>query len=286
MQDLPPVVVFHRNCLDGRASAAVIKRAEKGKGIYQPLQYGNKLRHSVLGRRVYILDFALDEDEMRRIKNEASEVRWYDHHQTNLTMQERLGWGTLDTTECGASLTWKMEYPDEPLPEVLQYVKDKDLWTWELPNSREITAGLFATYSDRNFTGLLDADLERMRRKGIPILRALDERVSKTVGHGVTVEEPYGLRGVKALVINAQIDHNDVGALANKPVSEGGKGMDMAIMFFLRSDGRWVHVLRSPTVDCGRIATNRGGGGHPAAASYVADSPFPYSDDCLDWPGP
>lgn len=284
MQELPPVVVFHRNCLDGRAAAAVARRFEQGKGIYQPLQYGNKLRHPVIGRRVYILDFALDEDEMRRLAREASEVRWYDHHASNADLHAALGWGELDTSECGATLTWKMLYPDEPLPEVLAYVKDKDLWTWQLPDAREITAGLFATYSDRNFSGLLDADLERMRRKGIPILRALDERVSKTIGHGVEVEEPYGLRGIRALVINAQIDHSDIGAQVTKASSEGGKGLDLAIMFFLRADGRWVHVLRSLKVDCANIASNRGGGGHPAAASYVADTPFPFSDDCLNWP--
>ena len=284
MNDLPPVIVFHRNCLDGRAAAAVARRFEKGKGTYQPLQYGNKLRHSVLGRRVYILDFALDAEEMKRIKNEASEVFWFDHHVSNTGLQENLGWGILDISECGATLTWKMLYPEEPVPDVLAYVKDKDLWTWQLPNAREITAGLFATYSDRNFAGLLDADLERMKRKGIPILRALDERVVKTIGHGVEIEEPYGLRDIRALVINAQIDHSDIGALVTKPIAEGGKGLDIAIMFFLRADGRWVHVLRSLRVDCAQIASNRGGGGHPAAASYVADMPFPFGDDCLNWP--
>ncbi|TVR09596.1 MAG: hypothetical protein EA401_12845 [Planctomycetota bacterium] len=283
---LPPVVVFHRNCLDGRASAAVVRRYEQGKGIYQPLQYGNTLRHPVLGRKVYILDFALDEEEMRRIHKEASEVVWIDHHQTNLEMHQRLGWGILDTSECGASLAWKVLYPNEDMPQVLHYVKDKDLWLWKLPDAREITAGLFATYGDRNFHSLLDADLERMRRKGIPILKALDDRVQRTIGHGVSVEEPYGLRGTTALVVNAQIDHSDIGAKVTQSKDQGGKGMDMAIMFFLRSDGRWVHVLRSPRVDCGSIASNRGGGGHPAAASYVANEPFPMSDDCLNWPLP
>ena len=77
------------------------------------------------------------------------------------------------------------------------------------------------------------------------------------------VDEPYGLRNIKALVINAQIDHNDVGALANKPVSEGGKGMDMAIMFFLRADGRWVHV-------CARQASTAAAS--PPTAVVVATS--------------
>ena len=230
--------------------------------------------------RVYILDFALDEDEMRRIKNEASEVRWYDHHKTNLEMQERLGWGTLDTSECGASLTWKMEYPDEPLPEVLQYVKDKDLWTWELPNSREITAGLFATYNDRNFTGLLDADLERMRRKGIPILRALDERVAKTVGHGVQVDEPYGLRNIKALVINAQIDHNDVGALANNLYPKAEKVWTWRSCFsFVPMAAGYMYCARQASTAAASpptavvVATQQ----QPA----TSPTPFPYSDDCL-----
>lgn len=281
---LAPVTIFHRNCLDGRAAAAVVRRYESGKGIYQPLQYGNLLRHPVLGRRVYILDLALQEEEMRRIHAEAAEVLWIDHHACNQELRERLGWGIIDCSECGATLTWRTLYPGQEMPQVLAYVKDRDLWTWQLPDARAITAGLFATYGDRNFHGLLDADLERMRRRGIPLLKALDERVAKTLGHGVRVREPYGLRDTQALVINAGFDHSEIGAKATEDSDKGGKGVDLAIMFFLRNDGRWVHVLRSTRIDCARIASNRGGGGHPNAASYVADNPFPMSDDCLDWP--
>ena len=32
--------------------------------------------------------------------------------------------------------------PDEELPAILAYVRDKDLWRWELPHSRAVAAAL------------------------------------------------------------------------------------------------------------------------------------------------
>jgi oligoribonuclease NrnB/cAMP/cGMP phosphodiesterase (DHH superfamily) len=275
---------FHRNCLDGRASAAVVHRFEQGAVDLIPYQYGQSRRHSALGRRVWVVDVALPSEEMVRLDKEASEVRWIDHHASNIDLQSQLGWGEVDTSRCGAALVWRHCFPDEELPEVLRYVEDKDLWTWRLPDARLITLGLEDSFTDRDPAPLLDADLDDMRERGRPLWEALQDRVDRAVKHGVVVHEPYGLRGYQALVVNAMNDLNEIGERAYTPKGDGGLGLDLCIAFFLRSDGRWVHSLRSATVDCARLASNRGGGGHPTAASYVADTPFPLGQDCLDWP--
>ncbi|MFW5699201.1 MAG: hypothetical protein ACOCYN_05025, partial [Planctomycetota bacterium] len=94
----------------------------------------------------------------------------------------------------------------------------------------------------------------------------------------------YGLHGVSALAVNSATHISEVGELVYTGAEDGGLGLDLAIVFFMRPDGRWVHSLRSYRVDCERIAANRGGGGHPAAACYVADEPFPASADNLGGP--
>ncbi|MHC5067179.1 MAG: hypothetical protein ACYTF0_01190 [Planctomycetota bacterium] len=280
-----PLCIFHRNCLDGRSAAAVVLRKEGRSVEFLPMTYGNDRPPPVYGRRVYILDCAYPIEIMRELEREAAELIWLDHHATNVDMHATLGFGTLDQSECGASLAWLHCYPDEPLPDVLRYVRDKDLWQWKLPHSREIAAGLESRFTDQNFAGLLDVNLDKMRRRGEPILIERRKQVRTIASKGRASRDPYGQRERKAWVVNS-LDHiSDVGEHACQRRKDGGKGCDLLIAFAMRRDGRWIHSLRSnDSIDCERIAQARGGGGHPNAASYTADTPFPSSHDCLDWP--
>ncbi|MBA3708547.1 MAG: hypothetical protein H0W83_06990 [Planctomycetes bacterium] len=268
-----PLCIYHKNCLDGSASAAVVKRKEPDCE-FLAMQYGQK-PPQVLDRVVYIVDFGLPLERMRALKAQAREVVWIDHHASHLPVRAALGWGTLDTSECGASLTWKCLFPDTPPPPVLAYIKDKDLWTWSLPGSRAIAAGLLTRFKGEQFDGLLEVDLAEMERIGIPELATLAARVAKAVTGGVAVENAYGLPGVRALVVNCNQDQNDVGDHICMPLSAGGLGYDLAILYYRKGGGRWVHSLRSgPTVDCAAIAEARGGGGHRNSACYLADDPI------------
>jgi len=280
-----PLCIFHKNCLDGRAAAAVVKRKE-GKCEFRPMAYGTGTPiPSGVGRRVYVVDFALPADDMRQLQREASELIWLDHHETSIAIQAELGFGTIDRAECGATITWRHCFPDSPLPQVLAYVRDKDLWRWELPDSKAITAGLEDRFSDTDFASLLDADLEQMRKRGEPLVNARRKQVKRSAARGVAVNDPYGLRGIRALVVNDLNNVSDLGDHICMPTERGGLGFDLAICFTMRRDGKWIHSLRSAgRVDCAAVAEHRGGGGHPNAASYVIGEPFPTSDDCLDWP--
>jgi hypothetical protein len=269
-----PLCIYHKNCLDGRGAAAVVARKEPDCE-FLAMQYGSK-RPTVLDRTVYIVDFCLPLADMRGIRAEASEVIWLDHHASQQPVFDALGWGVLDTGECGASLTWKHLFPGEPAPRVIDYIKDKDLWRWELPDSRAIAAGLEASFPKDVFQGLLDADLARMAELGRPLLEALAKRVSAAVRTGVAITEPYGLKGVRAFAVNCKADLNEIGDHICMPVAAGGLGYDLSIVYYNRHPRSWVHSLRSApgTVDCGALAASRGGGGHPNAACYLAPEPI------------
>src|SRR4051812_22316489 len=268
-----PLCLFHKNCLDGCGSAAVVKRKEPDCE-FLPMQYGMK-PPQVLDRKVYIVDFGLPVADMRAIRAQASEVIWIDHHASQLPVRNALGWGTLDTEECGTSLTWRCLFPDQAPPPVIPYIRDKDLWRWELPDSRAIAAGLLLTFKGDRFDGLLEVDLAEMARIGKPALEALAARVAESVKTGVVIDSPYGLAGKRALAVNCNQDQNDVGDHICLPVSAGGLGYDLAILYYRKGTGNWVHSLRSgTTVDCAAIASARGGGGHFSSACYLAKDPF------------
>ena len=47
----------------------------------------------------------------------------------------------LDMDECGATLTYKLLFPAQPIPAFLAYIKDRDLFTKQLPYCDEVHAG-------------------------------------------------------------------------------------------------------------------------------------------------
>jgi hypothetical protein len=273
-----PLCIFHKNCLDGCGAAAVVARKEPDCD-FLPMQYGMKLP-TVLGRKVYMVDFGLPVEDMRALRAQADEVIWIDHHASQQGVRATLGWGTLDTTECGTSLAWKCLFPGQPAPPVVAYIKDKDLWQWQLPDSRAIAAGLAMTFRNERFQGILEVDLDEMARKGRPALAALATRVADAVTGGVAVERPYGLEGMRALALRCNQDQNEIGDHICLPVTDGGLGYDLAILYYRKQAGTWVHSLRANGVDCAAIAAARGGGGHPSSACYLAPIAFTDSDDC------
>lgn len=276
-----PLCLYHKNCLDGSGAAAVVKRRE-GDCDFLPMQYGTA-PPTVLGRKVYVVDFGMRIEHMRAIRAQADEVVWLDHHASQEAMHRELGWGVLDTGECGTSLCWKVLFPGQEPPPVIAYIKDKDLWRWQLPDSRAIAAGLSRTFAGDRFEGLLETDLAEMARIGRPLVEATAKRVELAVREGIAIDAPYGLSGRRALAVACKGDQNEMGDHICLPTAAGGLGYDLAILFFRKPMGGWVHSLRSSEggpIDCGTIAHRRGGGGHPSSACYVNPVQFLQSEDC------
>jgi hypothetical protein len=266
-----PLCIYHKNCLDGKASAAVVLRKVPDAELL-PMQY-REPTPKVEGREVYMVDFGLPIEAMRALKAQATTLTWIDHHASSVPVQTRLGWGHLDTSTCGAVLAWRVLFPDRPMPPILAYVEDKDLWRWALPDSRAVAAGLARAYAGLKIDGLLDVTPAAMAELGRDDLAKQAVRVREAVQAGVAIDNPYGLRGVRMLAIPVNCDQNEVAELACQPTSEGGLGFDLAVVFYPKKDGSWVHSMRSTTVDCAAIAERFGGGGHPNSACYLSREP-------------
>lgn len=270
----PPLCLYHRNCLDGSAAAAVVLR-KVPDCAFQPLQYGDP-PPVVEGRKVFLVDIGLPIEAMRALKAQASELLWLDHHASQLPVRSRLGWGVIEVEECGATVAWKHLFPDEPLPRVLEYVRDKDLWRWQLPDSRAICAGLGAAYAAERFRGLLSADLALMADRGRVLLEKTRKRVDEALAGARPLDAPFGLAGRRALVVFANRDQNELGDRICQPEDQGGLGFDLAVLLYRKPDGLWVHSLRSfdEVMDCGTIAARFAGGGHPRSACFLAREPL------------
>ena len=274
-----PLCIYHKNCLDGSGAAAVVAR-KVPDCEFLAVQYSNP-PPKVEGRSVYLVDFGFPLEAMRQLKAQASDLLWIDHHASAEDIWRTLGWGVFDLDECGTSLTWKTLFPSQPPPPVVQYIRDKDLWRWELPDSRVICAGLVDAYPNSLYAGLLEADLTAMAARGRPLIEAQRQRVVEAAKSGVAINDAYGVKGLRALAVNCFKDQNELGEYICQPLAEGGLGYDLAVLFYRKGNApMWVHSLRSgaraglPTADCATIAAARGGGGHPSSSCYLSKEPL------------
>lgn len=99
-------------------------------------------------QKVLILDFSYPRAVMERLIAEQPYVRLFDHHQTALQNLADLPGCVLDMKRSGAMITWQSlkeeldgeAHPQDVVPDLIRYTQDRDLWRWQLPDSRAINA--------------------------------------------------------------------------------------------------------------------------------------------------
>lgn len=164
-------VIYHGGCPDGWCAAWVAYNALKEQeGIVaslHPATHGQAPPDLGDAHRVYIVDFSYP----HRVLVEMAEHRGVivlDHHRTAIDdicshHGDDIGqapWGegakgdkwvarydtwyetVLDDNRSGAGITWDFFHPGEPRPWLVDYVEDRDLWRWQLPDSKAVNAGI------------------------------------------------------------------------------------------------------------------------------------------------
>lgn len=172
----------------------------------------------------------------------------------------------------GAVLAWRHFHGAEPVPEILLYIEDRDLWRWQLPNSRAVSAALEARNVLRDFRCLvqLAGPVGDLAAEGAALLRQQQLYVDALASLGLLRR---GLLGeTPHYVVNSYLLHSEVGnVLATRGASE--HRAPLAAVWHQGCDGRFKVSLRSiGDCDVAAIAEQFGGGGHKNAASFYCDA--------------
>ena len=259
-------VIYHYPCLDGFTAAWAAYRYFKDKADYIPGIYGNEEIPDVKGKTVYLVDFSYPEDILRKIAKQAYRVIVLDHHVTaekNLKklVDERLVEANFDMSRSGAVMTWEYLHPTKDVPEFVKYVSDRDLWKFELPNSKEVNAALFSRpYSFDEWDKLYDMSIEELITEGKVLMR----RFNKDIAEIKENTRRMTIQGYDVPTVNANhMFGSDLG-------SQLSVGEPFAAYYWVNKDGEFVFGLRSQpnTVDVSKIAELFGGGGHKTASGF------------------
>ena len=273
LNDPRPLVIYHgRKCPDGFAAALAAWLFYAGKAEFLPLDHGDIRSVGDLpvlaGRAVYILDFSFAPDILRAIDERAAKLVLLDHHKSaaeKLTgFACRCGVVHFDLDKSGARLAWEFFQPVVPMPALVRFVEDRDIWTWQYPESPGFLAALdmepleFSRWAQiAAFT--TSEQLDFMARGA-----AMDEKFKKLATDLAEGAQPVLFNGYAGLMLNApSVFHSLVGHLLAE------KSGTFALMWHVgKSGGVKVGLRSQPDFDCIALAESMGGGGHAQACGF------------------
>lgn len=250
----PDLVLYHANCPDGFAAAWAIWK-NYPSAVFVPVDHGQPLPVDPSGRNVLIVDFSYPKPVLEEIAKSAAAIQVLDHHITAQQALAGLAYVTFDLNKSGAVLAWEWTHRTPP-PWLLQYVQDKDLFTWRLPRSREINAALSSYPYDFAVWDRLKQDV--LEQEGRAILRYEQKLVDQILEEKILVEfEGETVPCVQSAILTSQIGERLTATGAFCLIWHDRHGRRY---FSLRS--------REDGTDVSQIAVKYGGGGHPHAAGF------------------
>lgn len=259
------ICVYHDNCMDGLSSAWVVSTYFKDYSIKLiPASYGRNLNLNLNKcSQLIVVDYSFSLEEFREYSSKVEEIIWIDHHETSeeIALSKKLPRNIKiihNKQHCGAVLTWNYFFSFLEIPKFLLYVEDRDLWKWELPNSKEINTGINSYgFNLDNIPKFFD--LDNMKEEGKILLRQQENNINQLLKNVIR----FNLCGYNVPCLNTPPFYiSEAGSILakNEPFSLLWYDTDEYTSISLRSskDG----------IDVSKIAKKFGGGGHINAAGF------------------
>jgi oligoribonuclease NrnB/cAMP/cGMP phosphodiesterase (DHH superfamily) len=295
-------IFYHNPCLDGVASlwAANYYRDIPEKigcpaGSVPPSIFNPN------GKKVLFVDLCPNFNYLVELCKKANLVVVLDHHKTTFD-EYKIYMETnelpenlqiyLDMDRSGCQITWDYFHSiSQSRPWFIEYIGDRDLWTWKLPNSREITKvfiedNFFDPKNLQKITQLCYYTSEQIQaivREGASIMKVIQKQLDTAVKRAV--ETTINVDGVIYNVLlgtTTTADRSELGELLAEKELSSGKLPDFSAtwVYDLVKNEWWISLRgsKSKCPDLSKIAKYFGGGGHYGAAAFTISHPLTLRD--------
>lgn len=272
------LVFYHKNCLDGLASAWAAWKKFEDKAEYIPLNYQAPFDKNIKGKKIYFLDVSPNRKILENLKKNDCEIVIIDHHLSAKNNLDLVSSGSfimrLNMKHSASVLTWQYFFPEKKIPKSLLYIEDIDLWKFRKRFSREIVASIDLSDIDFKKFNRLTSDIENKerRKKYIRTGKKVVEDQDKLIEQIVEKAKKVKIGKIKTLAVSSSILISEIGDALIKKLSP------MAIIWFKAGETRRISLRSNGKVDVSKIAEKYGGGGHKCAASFVINI-----GDSLPW---
>ncbi|MEE8166516.1 MAG: hypothetical protein V3T64_13175 [Myxococcota bacterium] len=265
---------YHAGCPDGFGAAWSVRSAWGEEAHYIARGHEDRVRPGECDDAlVAFVDIAPLRDELEQLAESAAQVLVVDHH---VTARDRLASDPafvneieaeghvlhFDMNHSGAVLAWQYFRPNDPLPDLLRYVEDQDLWNWALPNSEAINAAI-ASYprSWETWTRLATDPIEQLAEQGEPILRANRIEVARLLEQA----KPVAIGTSRIETVNASNHRSQIGhELATRALF----GQSWGLVYRIEGTEVYASIYSIGELDVSQVAARYDGGGHKNASGF------------------
>jgi len=313
---------FYHDDLDGQAAGfcvytwAGISEPYGSCDVMHPINYGQPFPFDIIepDEQVWIVDYSIKPDEMRRLLRITPRVTWIDHHKDAIDQyddfEEEIAGVRIDG-EAGCVLAWKYlhwwsargQAPFDlardrsdiyAVPRMIELVGDRDVWVWKHGDETKhffLGSQIHDTSPCSEFWHrCMDHEVEDLPlpNTGNRAARIRGEAFwEKLLEDGATIEKFIDKDDEKLnnlLGFECEFEGHNCWCV-NRPLISSDRCGDRinrydAIIGFSYDEKQWKVELRSSKVDVSEVARKHGGNGHVPAAGFRCDSlPFIRKED-------
>lgn len=260
------MIIYHRGCSDGLCAAAVASIFTGDKNFIacnagQTHELELPLNTTDTVESIWLVDLSARLDTIQKWEALGYRVVMMDHHELSEGVVVREG-DVHDKTRSGARIVYDyfkhLPVEEQPSERVIDYVQDRDLWQWKLPNSKAVNAYLGTVdptpeaWIDLLCTTVLIGELAHT---GNALLKLIDQHVQKCASKVIKVG--------KVGIVYCTSFVSEVGDRLLKD----NEDIDIAAMIMQES----VSLRSRPGTDVSSICRQFGGGGHKQAAGFKTE---------------
>ena len=150
-------VYYHKNCSDGTASAFCLKKYADDNNFldnvkFIPVTFGDKTDiQDVENKNIVMVDFVFPKDDLLVMSKIATTILILDHHKSAERMLQDPDFEAqfpnvkkvFSMKRSGCQIAWDYYFPVQSRPWFIDVIADRDLWKWEIPESKELNKALF-----------------------------------------------------------------------------------------------------------------------------------------------
>lgn len=267
------VVLYHKNCADGFGAAWAAYKKFGEEAEYIAVGYEDPVPDNLEGKDILIVDFSYNKETLLEIKEKANSIQIYDHHKSAEKELADLEFAFFDMSRSGAGITWDMLL-ETPRPKLIDYIEDRDLWNWALPDTHEITMVFecipfeFSVWDDLATRMEDPEELKAIISQGRALNRYKMSMVDRIAKNAYWIDLKTDTNTYRVPCINSSLFQSEIG-------NKLAQGNPFAVVWSKKSDGIYACSLRSTPEgeDVSLVAKYFGGGGHRNAAGCTFDNP-------------
>ncbi len=259
------LVIYHGGCFDGFTAAWAFRKLRPDVATtFRPAHHGER-PPNVVGRDVYVLDFAYPRATMLEMAEGAARILVLDHHKTARDDLDGLPFCQFDMERSGAGIAWDyFAQGAQPRPWIVDIVEDRDLWRFRFGDETRWAMAYISSLpmTFESWDALVEAGLEQAVERGKAVQQYIDAYGEAACAHALFRD--IGGHTVPVINIPNMNCSEHIDRLRTKYPD-----YPFAASFFLRADGVWQFSLRSAgSFDVSTIARAFGGGGHRNASGF------------------